>query len=214
MVVPSPKNARETWVVKEGVTVLCHDADGRRLNWRAEANCDRNNYESRPTIREAMRVKGIVKGARSELMAKPEVWATSGVEKCCNYFDSGAHLVEEAYYMFEHEGDNHIVAYVKANCLEGVTILDPKTPPDGEEHFKNEMNSLNVVVGARGAADSWHRDDKGWSDEAMAVAVIVAEASRRWTLTFVAEEEDGGSDATHGWGGAKQHGANRDEQWK
>ena len=40
--------------------------------------------------------------------------------------------------MFEHEGDNHNVAFVKANGLEGVTILDPKTPPDGEEHFKNE----------------------------------------------------------------------------
>ena len=59
---------------------------------------------------------------------------------------------------------------------------------------------MNAVVGARGAADSWRRDDKGWSDEAMAAAVVVAEASRRWTLTFVAEEEDGGSDATHGCG--------------
>jgi hypothetical protein len=45
-----------------------------------------------------------------------------------------------------------------------------------------------------------NRDDKKWSDAAMAVAVVVAESSRRWTLTFVAEEEDGGSDAPHGCG--------------
>lgn len=58
---------------------------------------------------------------------------------------SGGHIIEEAYWLFEHEPELDTVKMTLGNQLQGATILHPDTPPDGQTYFKSVQNETNGV---------------------------------------------------------------------
>lgn len=137
----------------------------RPLLIRHEMN-NRSHYVCVLQYRDIILSRGIHAEGRSEFIAIPIRSKDAGADQqdwqdhCDKYsvtvnfngmtfaFVAGATLIEAAYLAMRTHPDNPNVAFMRKRGIPNVTLLDPRTPPDGIEHFKNIQNELNNVAAA------------------------------------------------------------------
>ena len=114
----------------------------------------RDQHSTRQRYKNEIKKRGIIKGARSEIVCVPDAYIQLDMLKqpgCIlaiqGQLVGGAHLCEAAYEAYEEEGEyNEQVQRTIEGGLPGVTIIDPRTPKPVLKEFVGIGNILNGVA--------------------------------------------------------------------
>ena len=182
------------WVLRENATLRWYDPDKpqRKLLWRSKAFNQRNQHGTRSNVKKEILENGLVKEACGEPIAKPE--SVNDLEHTCKEMLAAGHRAE-AFYELDDDPVTHNQPNVVATRMigmQGVTILDPRIPPDGERHFVQISNKMNHFQAGR----------VSWIERAKLIPMITTafRDHREKKRTQQNDNDDGGSGEDTGMG--------------